>query len=58
MNIEIVYTSCVEIWSTKFMSVNEMFRQLADDQSTNKIKNKTSKTVINQGMLYYEKRVN
>lgn len=31
MNIEIVYTARVGIWSTKFMSVNEMFRQLADD---------------------------
>lgn len=29
MNIEIVYTACVEIWSTGFtVSVNEMFEQL------------------------------
>lgn len=31
MNIEIVYTACVEIWSTKFtVSVNEMLEQLVD----------------------------
>lgn len=30
MNIEIVYTVYVEIWSTKLTSVNEMFKLLID----------------------------
>lgn len=41
MNIEIVYTARVEIWSTEFtVSVNEMLEQLVDARK--KQKNKTN----------------